>query len=70
MTDSDDQAYAGTAEGQGPVCIDEELARHLANKREELFEEFEVRDEFPPEVLEEAEARAADPEGDIETELE
>ena len=34
MTDSDDQAYAGTAEGQGPVCIDEELARHLANKRE------------------------------------
>ncbi|PSQ17600.1 ribonuclease R, partial [Halobacteriales archaeon QS_7_69_60] len=70
MTDSDDQAYAGTAEGQGPVRIDEELARHLANKREELFEEFEVRDEFPPEVLEEAEARAADPEGDIETELE
>jgi ribonuclease R len=70
MTDSDDQAYAGTAEGQGPVRIDEELARHLANKREELFEEFEIRDEFPPEVLEEAEARAADPEGDIETELE
>ena len=70
MTDSDDQAYAGTAEGQGPVRIDEELARHLANKREELFEEFEIRDEFPPEVLEEAEERAADPEGDIEDELE
>ena len=70
MTDSDDQAYAGTAEGQGPVRIDEELARHLANKREELFEEFEVRDEFPPEVLTEARERAADPEGDIEEELE
>ncbi|PSQ40616.1 ribonuclease R [Halobacteriales archaeon QS_9_68_42] len=70
MTDSDDQAYAGTAEGQGPVRVDEELARHLANKREELFEEFEIRDEFPPKVLAEAEERAADPEGDIEDELE
>ena len=69
MTDSDDQAYAGTAEGQGPVHIDEELARHLANKREELFEEFEIRDAFPPEVLEQAEERAADPAGDIEAEL-
>ena len=70
MSDSDDQAHAGTAEGQGPVRIDEELARHLANKREELFEEFEIRDGFPPEVLAEAEERAADPEGDIEDELE
>jgi ribonuclease R len=69
MTDRDEQAYAGTAEGQGPVVIDEELARHLANKREELFEEFDIRDEFPNEVLEEAEERAKDPEGDIETEL-
>ena len=70
MTDRDEQAYAGTAEGQGPVRIDEDLARHLANKREELFEEFEIRDEFPNEVLEEAEARAQDPQGDIEAELE
>ena len=70
MSDSDDQAYAGTAEGQGPVRVDEELARHLENKREELFEEFEIRDEFPPAVLSEAEARASDPEGDIEAELE
>ena len=70
MSDSDDQAHAGTAEGQGPVRIDEELPRHLANKREELFEEFEIRDGFPPEVLAEAEERAADPEGDIEDELE
>jgi ribonuclease R len=69
MTDSDDQAYAGTAEGQGPVRIDEELARHLENKREALFEEFEIRDGFPPDVLEAAEERAADPEGDIEDEL-
>ena len=57
MSDRDEQAYAGTAEGQGPVRIDEELARHLENKREELFEEFEIRDEFPNEVLEEAEAK-------------
>ena len=70
MSDRDEQAYAGTAEGQGPVRIDEELARHLENKREELFEEFEIRDEFPNEVLKEAEARASDPKGDIETELE
>ncbi|MFQ3285166.1 RNB domain-containing ribonuclease, partial [Natronomonas sp.] len=70
MTDRDEQAYAGTAEGKGPVRIDEDLARHLANKREELFEEFEIRDEFPPEVLEEAETRAQDPQGDIEAELE
>jgi len=51
MTTDDAQAAAGTVEGQGPVEIDEELARHLANKREELFEEFEVRDGFPNEVL-------------------
>ena len=70
MTDRDEQAYAGTAEGQGPVVIDEELARHIENKREELFEEFDIRDEFPSEVLQEAEERASDPEGDIETELE
>ena len=54
---SDSQAEAGTAEAQGPVEIDEEMARHLENKREELFEKFEIRDEFPPEVLEGAEER-------------
>jgi len=43
---SDDaQAEAGTVEGQGPVEVSEELARHLENKREELFEKFELRDE-------------------------
>ncbi|KAB1186809.1 MULTISPECIES: ribonuclease R family protein [Haloferax] len=68
---SDDaQAYAGTAEGQGPVEIDAELARHLQNKREELFEEFEIRDKFPPEVLSEARARTEGVHEEIEDELE
>jgi ribonuclease R len=66
---TDEQAAAGTAEGQGPVEIDEELARHLANKREELFEKFDLRDEFPPEVLEEAEARTTDVEAEIQSEV-
>ncbi|KTG29635.1 RNB domain-containing ribonuclease [Haloferax profundi] len=67
---SDDaQAYAGTAEGQGPVEIDAELARHLQNKREELFEEFEIRDKFPPEVLSEARARTEGVHEEIEDEL-
>jgi ribonuclease R len=57
MTESE-QAEAGTADSQGPVEIDEEMARHLANKREELFEKFEIPDAFPPEVLEEAEERS------------
>jgi len=70
MTERDEQAYAGTAEGQGPVVIDEELARHLENKREELFEEFEIRDGFPASVLREAKERASDPEADIEDALE
>ncbi|SEK24724.1 ribonuclease catalytic domain-containing protein [Haloferax larsenii] len=66
----DSQAYAGTAEGQGPVEIDAELARHLQNKREELFEEFEIRDAFPPEVLSEARARTEGVDEEIEEELE
>ncbi|MFB6117016.1 RNB domain-containing ribonuclease [Halosegnis sp.] len=66
---TDEQAQAGTAEGQGPVRIDEELARHLENKREELFEEFELRDSFPGEVLREAEERTTDIETEIEAEL-
>jgi len=63
------QAEAGTAEGQGPVTIDEELARHLENKREDLFEKFEIRDEFPPEVIEEAEARTEGVQQEIQDEL-
>ena len=67
---SDDaQAEAGTAEGQGPVKIDEELARHVENKRDELLEKFEIPDAFPPEVLEEAEERSEDIESQIEAEV-
>ncbi|ELZ94888.1 ribonuclease R [Haloferax mucosum ATCC BAA-1512] len=66
----DSQAYAGTAEGQGPVEIDAELARHLQNKREELFKEFEIRDQFPPEVLSEARTRTEGVHEEIEDELE
>ncbi|PSP31701.1 ribonuclease R [Halobacteriales archaeon QH_10_67_22] len=69
MSDQDAQAQAGTVEGQGPVEIDEEMARHLANKREELFEKFEIPDAFPPEVLEEAEARTEGVEAEIAAEV-
>ena len=65
-----DQAAAGTAEAQGPVTIDEEMAHHVANKRSELLEKFEIREEFPEEVLEEAEARTEDVDSEIEGELE
>jgi ribonuclease R len=54
---SDAQAEAGTVEGQGPVEISPELADRMADKREELFEKFEIRDEFPDAVLTEAEKR-------------
>ena len=47
----------GSAEDQGPVTISEALADRLEDKREELFEEFEIRDEFPPGVVREAESR-------------
>ncbi len=57
MSDQDAQAAAGTPEGQGPVEIDGELARHLENKRDELLEKFDIPDEFPPGVLEEARER-------------
>jgi ribonuclease R len=64
-----DQAAAGTTEGQGPVEIDEELARHLENKREELFEKFGIHEEFPDAVLKEAEARTEDVASEIDDEL-
>jgi len=54
---SDDEPKPGSAEDQGPVTITPELADRLAEKRTELFEEFEIRDEFPNEVLREAETR-------------
>jgi len=69
MTTEDEQAQAGTVEGQGPVEIDEEMARHLENKREELFEKFEIRDEFPAEVMREAEERTEGVQQEIQDEI-
>ena len=65
----DAQAEAGTAEGQGPVEIPEDLARQLEIKREQLFEKFEIRDEFPEAVLAEAEARTEDVQAEIAAEV-
>jgi len=65
-----EHAEAGTAEGQGPVEITPELDRRLADRREALFEKFDLHDAFPPEVLEEAEARTENVEDEIQTELE
>ena len=67
---SDDQAYAGTAEGQGPVRVTEAVADRLADKREELFEEFELRNKFPGDVLVEARKRTEGVTDEIEAELE
>jgi ribonuclease R len=67
--DSQAQAQAGTAEGQGPVEITPDQARQLAEKRTDLFEEFEIRDAFPPEVLREARDRTEDVGSEIQAEL-
>ncbi|MFB6154631.1 MAG: RNB domain-containing ribonuclease [Haloferacaceae archaeon] len=67
---NDAQAQAGTAEGQGPVEISPETARQLQDKREELFEEFELRDKFPSEVLREARERTEDVQQEIRDEVE
>ncbi|WP_255151316.1 RNB domain-containing ribonuclease [Halorarius halobius] len=67
---TDEQAQAGTAEGQGPVRIDEELAHHIEAKREELFEEFDIKDAFPAEVIREAENRTTDTDAEIQEEIE
>ena len=66
---SDAQADAGTAEAQGPVQITETVADRLAEKRADLFDEFEIRDEFPGDVLVEARKRTEDVTAEIETEL-
>jgi ribonuclease R len=67
---NDAQAQAGTAEGQGPVEISPETALQLQEKREDLFEEFEIRDKFPPEVLREAKERTEDVQQEIQDEVE
>ena len=64
-----EQAAAGTAEGQGPVKVTEQVADRLAAKREELFEEFSITDGFPPEVLDEADERVENVESEIQEEL-
>ncbi|MFB6094689.1 MAG: RNB domain-containing ribonuclease [Halanaeroarchaeum sp.] len=66
----DAQAEAGTVEAQGPVEVEADLARRLENKREDLFEKFEISDGFPEEVIAEAERATEDVEGDIAEELE
>jgi ribonuclease R len=66
---SDEQAHAGTAEGQGPVRVTESIAEQLEAKREELFEEFELRDAFPSDVLVEARKRTEGVHDEIEDEL-
>jgi ribonuclease R len=52
------------------VEISPEMARRLENKREDLFEKFEIGDEFPPEVMREAEERTEDVHAEIEDEIE
>ena len=66
---SDEQAQAGTAEGQGPVRVTESIAEQLEAKREDLFEEFEIRDEFPSDVLVEARKRTEGVYDEIEAEI-
>jgi ribonuclease R len=67
---SDDQAAAGTAEAQGPVKITPALDRYVADRRSELLEKFDLREGFPPEVLEEAERRVEEVGAEIESEVE
>ena len=66
---SDEQAAAGTPEGQGPVRVPQDLADRLESKREDLFEKFGIEDAFPPEVVEEAEARTEGVQQEIQDEL-
>ncbi|MFP4529899.1 MAG: RNB domain-containing ribonuclease [Halodesulfurarchaeum sp.] len=67
---TDEQAAAGTAEGQGPVEITPDLADRLAGKREDLFEKFEIPEGFPEAVREEAAAITTDVQPEVESELE
>jgi len=66
----DQQAAAGTAEGQGPVEMSPELADQLADKREDLFEKFEIPEGFPEAVREEADELTSDVQPEVESELE
>ncbi|MBS3761567.1 ribonuclease R family protein [Halodesulfurarchaeum sp.] len=66
---TDEQAAAGTAEGQGPVEISPDLADRLAAKREDLFEKFEIPEAFPEEVREEAAEITTDVQPEVDSEL-
>jgi ribonuclease R len=66
----DEQGEAGTAEAQGPVEISPDLAGRLESRREDLLEKFEIPDAFPPEVIEEAEARTEGVTAEIEAAVE
>ena len=67
---TDEQAAAGTAEGQGPVEISPDLADRLEGKRADLFEKFEIPEAFPDTVREEAAAITTDVQPEVESELE
>lgn len=67
---SDSEPAQGSIEDQGPVEISPELARQLENKRDDLFEKFDLHDEFPPDVVAEAEARTEDVQAEIQAEIE
>ncbi|MFB6254357.1 MAG: RNB domain-containing ribonuclease [Halobacteriaceae archaeon] len=58
-----------TTDNQGPVEISPDLAKRLENKREDLFEKFEISDEFPPEVIREANDRTEDIANEIQSEV-
>ena len=67
---TDQHAEAGTAEAQGPVEISPDLADRLAEKREALFEKFEIPEAFPDAVREEAQEITTDVQPEVESELE
>ena len=67
---TDGQAAAGTAAGQGPVEIDQDLADRLADRRDQLFEKFEIPDAFPQSVLDAADERSDDVAADVADALE
>lgn len=67
---STDHGAAGTAEAQGPVEIDSDLAERLADHRQTLFEKYEIPDAFPPEVLESVADRTTNIDDDVEEALE
>lgn len=66
---TEETGAAGTAEAQGPVEVSPELAERLADKREELFEKFEIQDGFPSDVIAEAEDRTAEVGSEIDAEI-